>query len=277
MKKYTLIGHPLGHSMSPFIHSELLRLSGIEGTYDCTDIQPENFLEKIKDLASLDGYNVTIPYKRDIVPCLDMLDESAKRYKSVNCVHNTDGKSIGYNTDCDGFLMSVKAKSLALSGRVLIIGCGGVGRMMAIEAALHGADLTIGIIPEAAGAAAELCEEIHFLGADSKVHTKLVDSISGSYDLIINASPVGMYPKINSCPVSTELIGLCGGVFDAVYNPVKTKFIQTAEAFGKTAVNGTAMLVYQAVRAHEIWNGSSFTNEQIDALIESTNRLIEEG
>ena len=146
--------------------------------------------------------------------------------------------------------------------------------MMAIEAALHGADLTLGIIPEAASAAAELCEEIKFLSADSKVRVKPVDTISGTYDLIINASPVGMYPKIDACPVSTELIGLCGGVFDAVYNPVKTRLIQTAEAFGKPAVNGTAMLVYQAVRAHEIWNGSSYTNEQVQDIIDKTNAII---
>lgn len=274
MKKYTLIGHPLGHSMSPFIHSELFKLSGIEAEYDCTDIAAEDFLKKAEGLRSLDGYNVTIPYKLDIIPCLDVLDESAKRYKSVNCVHNNNEKAIGYNTDCDGFLMSVKAKSLSLSERVLIIGCGGVGRMMAIEAALHGADLTLGIIPEAASAAAELCEEIKFLSADSKVRVKPVDTISGTYDLIINASPVGMYPKIDACPVSTELIGLCGGVFDAVYNPVKTRLIQTAEAFGKPAVNGTAMLVYQAVRAHEIWNGSSYTNEQVQDIIDKTNAII---
>ncbi|MBR3026034.1 MAG: shikimate dehydrogenase, partial [Oscillospiraceae bacterium] len=222
----------------------------------------------------LNGFNITIPYKRDIIPYVDELDASAKRYNSVNCVYNKDGKSIGYNTDCDGFLLSVEAKKLNLSGKVLLAGCGGVGRMMAIEAALHGAELTIGIIPEAAQAAAALTDEIHFLAPDSKIYVKLIDSINGSFDLIVNATPVGMYPKTDACPVSTELIGRCGGVFDAVYNPVKTKLLQIAESFGKTAVNGTAMLVYQAVKAHEIWNGSSYTEAQVQEIIEKTNKII---
>lgn len=277
MLRYTLIGHPLGHSMSPFIHDELFKISGIEASYDCTDIPGEEFAEKTNDLKTLNGYNITIPYKRDIIPFTDELHESAKRYKSVNCVHNINGKSIGYNTDCDGFLLSAQSRGLALSGNVLLIGCGGVGRMIAIEAALHGADLTIAIIPEAVKAAADLCDEIHMLSENSKVRVKPVDSISGTYDLIINASPVGMYPKTDACPVSAELIGMCGGVFDVVYNPVKTKILQIAESFGKPAVNGTAMLVYQAVKAHEIWNGSSYTKEQVQEIIDKTNEIISGG
>lgn len=274
MEKYTLIGHPLGHSMSPFIHDELFKISGIEASYDCTDIAPETFADRMNELKALNGYNITIPYKRDIIPYCDVLDETAKRYNSVNCVHNIDGKAVGYNTDCEGFLLSVKAKNLNLSGKVLLVGCGGVGRMMAIEAALHGAELTIGIIPEAAQAAAALTEEIHFLRPDCKVSVKPIDTVTGSFDLIVNASPVGMYPKVDACPVSVELIGTCKGVFDAVYNPVKTKIIQIAESFGKTAVNGTAMLVYQAVKAHEIWNGSSYTAEQVQNIIDKTNEII---
>ena len=274
MQKYTLIGHPLGHSMSPFIHDELFKISGIEATYDCTDIPAEDFTKKMDALKELNGYNITIPYKRDIIPYVDELDASAKRYNSVNCVYNKDGKSIGYNTDCDGFLLSVKAKNLNLSGKVLLAGCGGVGRMMAIEAALHGADLTIGIIPEAVSAAAALTDEIHFLAPDCRVRVKQIDAVTGSFDLIINATPVGMYPNTEVCPVATELIGRCGGVFDAIYNPIKTKLLQIAESFGKPAVNGTAMLVYQAVKAHEIWNGSSYTDAQVQEIIDQTNEII---
>lgn len=272
MQKYTLTGYPLGHSMSPFIHEKLFKMSGIEAVYDCTEISPEDFSAKAPLLKELNGYNITIPYKREIIPHLDELHHSAQRYGAVNCVHNHKGKSIGYNTDCDGFLMSVK--SLALSGKVLIIGCGGVGRMMAIEAILHNADLTIGIIPDAAGAAADLSDEIHSISDNCKLRIKNIDCIKGEYDLIINASPVGMYPKTDACPISAEVIEKCGGVFDAVYNPVETKFIQLAKSFGKPAINGTAMLVYQAVKAHEIWNSSYYTDEQINKLIDETNKAI---
>lgn len=258
--------------MSPFIHSELFRMSGVEAEYDVTEIYPDDLKNKVEMLRELNGYNVTIPYKREIIPYLDELDESAARYNAVNCVRNHKGKAIGYNTDCDGFLMSVK--SLPLSGKVLIVGCGGVGRMMAIEAAIHNADLTIGIIPEASEAAADLCDEIHTLTDSCKVRVKNITTVSGAYDLIVNASPVGMYPKTDVCPVSEEVIEKCSSVFDAVYNPIETKFIKYAKSFGKTAVNGTAMLVYQAVKAHEIWNDCYYSDEQINDLIERTNKII---
>lgn len=273
MQKYTLIGHPLGHSMSPFIHSELFKLNKIDAEYDCTDICPEDLSQKAVMLRNLNGYNITIPYKREIIQYTDILDESAKRYGAVNCIHNLNGRSVGYNTDCTGFLMSVK--SLGLTGKVLLIGCGGVGRMIAIETALHGADLTIGIIPEAAKSAADLCNEIDNLSSGKKVHVRNIESVSGKYDLIINASPVGMYPKSDACPIYEELISECGGVFDAIYNPVKTKLIRTAQSFGKPTVNGTAMLVYQAVKAHEIWNGEFYTDDQIQKIINATNKIIE--
>ena len=272
MQKYTLIGHPLGHSMSPFIHSELFRISNIQAEYDCTDIPDEKFSSSAVSLRQLCGYNITIPYKRNIIPFIDILDESAKRYSSVNCVHNTNGKSIGYNTDCDGFLRSVK--SMPLSGKVMIIGCGGVGRMIAIEAAAHHADLTLAIIPEARAAADTLCDEIHSLYSDSQIKIIDINNVIDTYDLIINASPVGMYPKTNACPVSREVIQKCSSVFDVVYNPVETMLVKTARELGKPASGGTAMLVYQAVRAHEIWHDAHYSDDQINAIIEKTNKII---
>ena len=146
MEQYTLIGHPLGHSMSPFIHERLFAMAGREASYTLTDIAPEHLEGKEPYLRSLQGFNITIPHKMAIIPIVDKLDESAKRYNSVNCVANQNGKLIGYNTDCDGFTMSVK--EYPMDGKVLLIGCGGVGRMIATEALRHGANLTIGIIPQ---------------------------------------------------------------------------------------------------------------------------------
>ena len=186
-----------GHS------AEILSRLSPEGRLMAFDRDSDAIAGRMDDLKKLNGFNITIPYKRDIIPYVDELDASAKRYNSVNCVFNNGGKLIGYNTDCDGFLLSVEAKKLCLSGKVLLAGCGGVGRMMAIEAALHGAELTIGIIPEAAQAAAALTDEIHFLAPDSRIHVKLIDTITGSFDLIVNATPVGMYPNTDACPVAT--------------------------------------------------------------------------
>ena len=124
MKKYALIGHPLGHSMSPFIHKRLFEEAGRQAEYTLEDISPESLKEKLPDLLkSVTGLNVTIPHKVSVIDFLDKLDDSALRYNSVNCICSKDGVLTGYNTDCDGFLRSVPEN--ALGGKVLLLGCGG--------------------------------------------------------------------------------------------------------------------------------------------------------
>lgn len=275
MKNYTLIGHPLGHSMSPLIHNELFKLKGRDCIYNLTDIAPEKLSECGEFLRRFSGFNITIPHKVNVIKLINELAESAKRYNSVNCVDCKDGRLIGYNTDCDGFLLSTK--EFPLDKNVLLIGCGGVGRMMAIEVALHGGNLTIGIIPEAADTAEKLKAEIINIVPDTIVEISLISELKGGFDVIINASPVGMYPKVQACPVSDEIISSCSYVFDAVYNPVETQLIKKAVSMGKTAVGGTAMLVYQAVKAHEIWDGDFYTDEEVNRIIKAVEEKVRQG
>lgn len=274
MKKYGLIGHPLGHSMSPFIHKRLFEESDRSAQYDLLDIAPEEMAVKLPELLeSYDGLNVTIPHKVSVIEYLDSLDESAKRYNSVNCICRKNGRLTGFNTDCDGFLRSVPKKNLG--GRVLLLGCGGVGRMMAIEATRHGAAVTMAVIPEAMETAVRLVGEAKEKISGAKISITSMNNISGEFDLLINATPVGMYPKADACPVSKEIIDHCGAVFDAVYNPVKTKLIQYAEEIGINAVGGLSMLVLQAVSAHEIWDGDSYTDDQINKIISEAAEIVE--
>lgn len=273
MKHFTLIGHPLGHSYSPFIHERLFKISGYEGTYDLTDITPEDLPNKSDLLRSLDGLNATIPHKMAVIPLLDELDESAKRYNSVNCIANKEGKLIGYNTDCDGFCMSVK--DYPMDSKVLLIGCGGVGRMIATECLRSGADLTIGIIPQDETLVQNFIQEVQAKMPNAKVKYAVTSEIEDKFEVIINASPVGMYPKTEACPVPDTLIDGANYFFDVIYNPTQTKFIQKALAQGKTARGGAAMLVLQAVRAHEIWYNGSFTQEQIQSIISEMEQQID--
>lgn len=273
MEQYTLIGHPLGHSMSPFIHERLFAMAGKEASYTLTDIAPEHLEGKEPFLRSLRGFNITIPHKMAVIPMVDELDESAKRYESVNCVANKNGKLIGYNTDCDGFTMSVR--DYPMDGKVLLIGCGGVGRMIATEALRHGADLTIGIIPQDQELVEAFIQEAKAAMPDAVVHYALTAEIHEKFDVIINASPVGMYPKTDACPVPDELIDQADYFFDVIYNPTKTLFLRKALAQGKTARGGAAMLVLQAVRAHEIWDGDTYTQEQIDSIIAEMEQTID--
>ncbi|MDE7121156.1 MAG: shikimate dehydrogenase [Oscillospiraceae bacterium] len=279
-KQYTLIGYPLGHSMSPWIHEKLFSLFGKNGTYTLTEIAPEELAGKLPALKKLNGFNITIPYKTDILPYLDYMDGTAQRYASVNCVAVTEDQKLhGYNTDCTGFLRSVQ--DMPLNGKVLLIGCGGVGRMMATEAVLHGADLTISEPDQAR--AESLVQELQQKYPDAKIRlrdAKILEKEQENFDLLMNACPVGMYPKVNACPVGEALIRNSANIFDVIYNPTETMLVKQARKMGKNAVGGSAMLVWQAVRAHEIWNHETYNPEDIQKLIQDmeqeVNRLFPE-
>lgn len=276
MKKYTLIGHPLGHSMSPFIHDRLFKLKNREVEYTLTDITPEDLTSK-KDYLKNEfvGYNITIPHKVAVIPLIDKMDTSAKKYNSVNCVANTKDGSIGYNTDCDGFLRSLEMNGISLGGKVLLLGCGGVGRMMAIESVSHGADLTIAIIEEAKDMCNTLLKELSEKFPTVNVKVVLMNEISGKYELLMNATPVGMFPKVEDCPVSDEIISNCDAVFDVIYNPTETELIKRFKSQGKKAVGGMAMLVLQAVKAHELWDNDIYTNDEINKIIRESSAKVE--
>lgn len=283
MKKYALIGYPLGHSLSPNIHTRLLELSGIEGGYEKHEISPEKLTESFDTLRTLDGFNITIPHKISIIDYCDELSEGAKRYKSVNCVKNGE-KKIGYNTDVLGFTKSIDMLGASLSSKVLVIGCGGVGRMIAIETALKGGDLTIAVLPMDIKNAESVKSEISEAKPDAKINivtitgSKLTAADFGGnvpeFDLLINASPVGMYPKVENCPCGEEIIDKVSFLFDVIYNPKETLLSKTAKAKGKNAMTGMAMLVLQAAAAHEIWNGSSFKEEDLKKLISDMEELV---
>ena len=265
MQHFTLIGHPLGHSMSPWIHERLFRLAGQEADYTLTDIPAGALPDRIASLRQLRGFNVTIPYKTDIIPHLTGLDELAARYQSVNTVAvNADGALSGYNTDCAGFLHSIG--EIPEGSRVLLIGCGGVGRMMATECYLHGAQLTVTErdLPRAQALAGELQSRF----PDAKGTVRVMEAPPAEdFDLLMNATPVGMYPRTDACPVADAVIAQSGRVFDVIYNPTETQLIRRAKALGKDAVGGSAMLVWQAAVAQSIWNGTQFAPEDIWALV----------
>lgn len=271
---YALIGHPLGHSMSPFIHKKLFEISGIKEDYELCDI-PSESLEKdfSKVISEYNGLNVTIPYKQSVISFMDKLAKSAEKYNAVNCISKENGKLIGHNTDCIGFLRSVSAE--ALGGRFLLSGCGGVGRMMALEAAEKGADITIGIIEISAKQAEVLTEEINVKFPKVKVKTVPLNKIEGKFDLFANATPVGMYPNNDACPVSEEVIANCENIFDAIYNPNETVLVKTAKKLGKHAVGGMTMLVLQAAAAHEIWYGGKFTKQQTEKIVSEASEAME--
>lgn len=275
-KKFAVIGHPIGHTMSPFIHTRLFALSGIDAEYTKLDIAPENLAQEYqKTLLKLDGYNITIPHKQNIIPLIDEIDSKAKMYGSVNTVANCDGIAKGYTTDPDGFLKALDASGIVLSGRVVILGCGGVARTMAYEVALKNLPVLFAVRIEDVKIAESLCEEIKNTISGAKAEYCTIPQLEGDIDVLVNATPIGMFPRVEAQPVSDEIINKSANVFDAVYNPLETVLIKKAKANGANAVGGMSMLVWQAVVSHEHWDGSTYAVEDINKLcLDSANELM---
>ncbi len=266
-KHYAVIGHPIGHSMSPFIHKRLFDLAGVDAEYTKLDIAPEALAaEYERTLSKLDGFNVTIPHKQSVIPLLDSLDGKAEMYCSVNTVANKDGKHTGFTTDGDGFINAVEAAGIPLDGRIMILGCGGAARAIAFELALRGKPFEFAVRQESCGRAGLLCLDITRKIPEAEVSFGLINQIIGTVDVLINATPVGMYPNIDEQPIHNCAIGRCAAVFDAIYNPLETALVKRARANGAKAEGGMAMLVWQAVAAHKIWDGSTYDKNDIDRL-----------
>lgn len=269
MKKFGLIGFPLGHSMSPVIHRELFKINGVDASYELKEIDPADFQRGLEELNDFCGFNVTIPHKINIIPFLDRLSQRAELFGAVNTVEIKDGKRIGHNTDCYGFLRALEMAGIELKGNVLVCGSGGVSRMFAFETVLAGANLTLAVRDADVEAANQIKNEIEDkLSKSVKVIT--LDEVEGEYDVLVNGTPVGMYPNCDCCVLPEEKVAKCKAVFDAVYNPLETKLIKYAKENGVKYSNGLPMLVWQAAVAQEIWFDVKFSMEQIREIIKIT-------
>lgn len=275
-RKFALIGFPLGHSMSKPIHQKLFELSKKQADYNLIEISPDDLKNEQQKLKSLFGYNITIPHKESIIPFLDELDGSAKRYSAVNCVLNQDGYSTGYNTDCYGFLRTLEANNLWIDNKVLLLGLGGAGKMMAVETIINSGELTIAVRKTSIEKAEKFAEQLRQKYIGCNVFVCDIENIDGHFDILLNATPVGMYPHCDGCPVSDTVADNCDALFDAIYNPSKTLLMQKFTSKGKKAVGGMGMLVWQAVVAHEIWDNIEYNQSDIIKLISDMEKLVEE-
>ncbi|MBQ2391832.1 MAG: shikimate dehydrogenase [Clostridia bacterium] len=271
---YGLIGYPLGHSMSPFIHQKLFENAGFDATYTNHQMPADD--PNVRNVIySFDGFNVTIPHKTFIIKYLEGLRGKAELLKAVNTVVNENGKLYGYNTDCDGFIYSLETAGIELKGNVLLCGSGGAARTMCYLAADAGCDVTVAVRDGFVHEAVFLANEVNsVLGTSVKAICR--DELDGGYDLILNATPAGMYPElIDELPVDEKIITRSAAAFDAVYNPRNTKFLKLAESNGAKCAYGIQMLVYQAARAQNIWYGATFSDDFIKNLCDEADREIE--
>lgn len=274
VSQFAVIGHPIGHTMSPFIHNRLFELDRFSAAYSVLDIAPESLRENFAQLKNLSGFNITIPHKQAIIPFLDELDEQARYFHSVNTVKNTNGFLKGYTTDGTGFTKALQSAGIPLTGRILILGAGGVARVMGFEAiaASNQPNVTIAVREHSLSKAKKLCADLEntLIQRGCKIFSISCCSFNElpgkSFDLLVNGTPSGMYPHTESCPIDSSVINNCSAVFDAIYNPEETLLLKLAAQNGAMTLGGMSMLVWQAAAAHEIWNGASYRQEEIEQL-----------
>lgn len=241
-KKCGLLGRKLAHSYSPQIHSML-------GDYSYTlyEKEPEELADFLKS-GVFSGINVTIPYKKVVIPYLDELSPTAKELGAVNTViRRPDGTLYGHNTDHSGFRAMVAASNLSVTGKkALVLGSGGASATAAAVLKQMGADVFV----------ISRTGENHYgnLG-------KHADA-----SIIVNATPVGMYPETRISPIDLTLFPNLEGVLDMIYNPARTRLLMDAETRGLTAVNGLLMLVAQAKEAAEYFTGSPVSDNKISQI-----------
>lgn len=250
--KYGLFGEHLGHSFSKQIQTRIAEIENVKDyDYQLVELDKEEFKE-FMEKKDFKGINVTIPYKKDVIPYLDEMDESAKAIGAVNTIINVDGKLKGYNTDFGGFLYMVKAHNVHMEGKkVLIIGNGGA--CAAVKAVCkHENAKDIVIVSRSANRGA--------IGYD-EMYTSHLDA-----DIVVNTSPVGMFPNIANAPIDVSWFHKLECVLDVVYNPILTRLCFEAQEADIKRVIGLEMLIAQAKYTFEIFENMSFDDSIIDEI-----------
>jgi shikimate dehydrogenase len=252
-----LIGHPVKHSISPELHNSAFKHLGLNIVYLSFDIESRYLRRAVEGLKSLNvvGFNVTIPYKVAIIKLLDVLDSTAKETRAVNTVVLKNNELIGYNTDVEGIKRSLLDSRNTLDGRALIIGAGGAARA-AVVALKNLGIKEIVIANRRIWRAAALVRIFKMNDLEMKsVSLAEVGRYSRTSSIIINATPIGMWPRQDETPLSSNDIPGNSTVLDLVYNPLKTKLLEEAEKAGAETINGLKPLIEQAVKSFELWTG----------------------
>ena len=256
-----VIGAPIAHSLSPIIQNAALHEAGLDYVYTAFPVHRVALASAVCGLrdAGVTGFNVTIPFKTEIMPLLDALSEDAQRIRAVNTVViASDGTMTGHNTDVTGFMAGFAARGIGLAGkRTVLIGAGGAAR-----AALWGllrsgvSSVCIGVRNLAKGKA--LCTDF---AADGTLAVYCFDDphfrdVLCTADIVVQTTPIGMSPQTDAMPpVDPAVISPSAAVYDLIYTPAETAFLRVAAAHGCTTINGETMLVMQGAEAFSLWTG----------------------
>ena len=263
MKKYLVIGNPITHSLSPELHNYWIKENGINGIYNKEKLNEKNLKEfflKIKN-KEINGANITVPFKRDVITYLDQLSLEAEKTQSVNTVYLKKDKITGHNTDIDGFELAIKDANYNVEGkRVLILGAGGV--VPSVIFALYKMKVLSVTISNRTKSKAENLKSLFN-------DLEIVDwGEVSNFDMIINATSIGL-KKEDKLNLDFSKFQNSEFFYDIIYNPKETNFLKDGKNLGKKIENGKKMFIYQAAKAFKIWHGiEPKINEQVIGLLD---------
>lgn len=237
MKRFALIGYPLGHSLSASYFGEKFAREGIDAEYSPLAIEQAE--EVLPHCEHLSGFNVTIPHKQTIMPFLSAISEEAQAIGAVNCVKVTPDGLEGYNTDVVGIRKSLEGVTLE-GAKALVLGTGGASK--AVQYVLRTSGAEVKVVSRTEGAA-------------DLTYSDLSEELIADTDIIVNTTPLGMFPNTDSAPaLPYSALSAKHTLFDCVYNPRLTKFLQLGAERGAKTIDGLTMFYAQAEASWEIWN-----------------------
>ena len=258
--RFCVIGEKLGHTRSPQIHDLFFSLKGEKGVYDVKEIKREDIGSCRDFLLGYDGVNVTIPYKKDVMKNLDRISEEAEKIGAVNTVKKVGDKLEGYNSDPYGFSAMLKSRDINVAGaKVVVLGWGGAARSVVHSLKEQGACVTV-VSRDPSNVDEKEVRAVSY----AILEEECAKGFKGR--LIVNCTPVGMYPDEGKSPVGESVIARFDALADIVYNPMYTEFLRIGAKLGKRCAGGLYMLVAQAMKSQSIWRGEE-VDEGISAKI----------
>jgi shikimate dehydrogenase len=244
---YFVFGSPISHSLSPKLHSLYFCENNIDADYIAVKVDKEQLksaIEIVKDYAK--GVNLTIPLKEAALDLVDECDEVAKSIGAINTLAFKNGKVLGYNTDYYGLIKSLKTKNYSLDNKdILILGNGGAAKAFLYASLKFGKAVTV---------CGRDLKKVQELCKNTKAIPITYEHLNKGYDIILNASSVGMSPLMDKLVVPIEIIKNTDFIFDSIYNPMQTNLITMGKVYNKQTLNGLYMLIFQGLKAQQIWN-----------------------
>ena len=257
---YCLIGNPISKSLSPKIHNYIFSLNNNNSVYLAFKVEEnlETVIDSFKEL-NIKGFNVTIPYKVEIMKYLDEIEEDAKALGAVNTVKIVNGKLVGYNTDGIGLIKSLKNEGIKIENKkFLILGAGGASQAISKKLAMEGAKKIV-ILNRTVEKAISLEKSIKNMFKKVDVYSDSLDNVCRylETDLVINCTSIGMYPNESLSPVDSTIFNKNTVICDIIYKPIETKFLRDAKQNNAKTIGGLSMLINQAILSQQIWSNSN--------------------